>query len=376
MFKKLLIVIVFLTFQNTFANTNPILVTESTISLNFDETEELFFSFAEGDIIEFDFEMVKGKNLKEIEVYELPNNRIFSEFKAEKFSKKQIHIRNKGLYKFKFYSSSLTKRVSRIKIHRIPANKSTINFNTNWKWKTIRDTIYTPYTVDSITRYNTIKYKEKVRELIKSEKVEDILFNKSQRVHSYYNENRSSTFLRVDLPNPISTELKEEKVIAWAYWIGVGQEAQQAYQENAKSVGKLANGISSMYGTPLAGLAVGTITELLIPKTGEDVFYTFIPDHENAVKFVNGEQYLQFDTGKGIAAYGKNSNRTQGTFYIGLHNDNQLQGIDVDVKVVAVKEVKTYEFVEYDREKQEPITVTLNKTRMNVNETKIRVPVE
>jgi len=376
MIKKLLITLLIFTIQNTLASVNPILVTESTISLNLEETEELFFSFAEGDIIEFDFEMVKGNNIKEIEVYELPNNKIFSEFKAENISKKQINIRNKGLYKFKFYSSSLTKRVFKIKIYRIPADESTKNFNTNWKWKTIRDTIYTPYTSDSITGYKTIKYKEKVKELIKTENIEDILFNKSQRVHSFYNENKSYTYLRVDLPNQISTELKEEKVIAWAYWIGVGQEAQKAYQENAKSVGDLAKGVTSIYGTPLASLAVGTITELLIPKIGEDVFYTFIPDHENAEKFVNRQSYLQFDTGKGIAAYGKNSNRTQGTFYIGLHNDNQFQGIDVDVKVVAVKEVKTFAIIEYDREKEEPITVTLNKTRMDINETKIRVPVE
>ncbi len=376
MIKKILFTFVILLSQNSFSIENPILVTEATISLNFDETEELYFSFAEGDIIEFNFEMIKGKHLKEIEIFELPNNKIFSDFKAEKIVKKQIQIRNKGLYKFKFYSSSLTKRVGKIKIFRIPTDDSTKDFNTNWKWKTVRDTIYTPYTIDSIIGYNKIKYKEKVKELVKTENIEDILFNKNQRVHSYYNENRSSIYLRVDLPNPISTELKEEKVIAWAYWIGVGQQAQQAYQENAKSVGDLANGITSMYGTPLAGLAVGTITELLIPKTGEDVYYTFIPDYENAEKFVNGQTYLQFDTGKGIAAYGKNSNRTQGIFYIGLSNDNQLQGIDVDVKVVAVKEVKTFDIMEYDREKEEPIIVTLNKTRMDVKERKIRVPVE
>ena len=342
MIKKLLFGLVIIISQNLFAIGEPILVTESTISLNLDETEELFFSFAEGDIIEFDFEMVKGKHLKEIEVFEMPNNKIFSDFKVQKISKKQIHIRNKGLYKFKFYSSSLTKRVGRIRIFRIPADETTKDFNTNWKWKTIRDTIYTPYTIDSITGYQKIQYKEKIRELVKTENIENIIFNKSQRVHSYLNENRSSTYLRVDLPNPFTSELKEEKVIAWAYWIGVGQEAQQAYQENAKSVGELANGITSMYGTPLAGLAVG-----------KDVFYTFIPDYENAQKFVNGQTYLQFDTGKGIAAYGKNSNRTQGTFYIGLSNDNQLQGIDVDVKVVSVKEVKTFEIVEYDRERED-----------------------
>lgn len=376
MIKKILFALAVIISQNLFASEIPILITESTVSLNANSEEELFFSFVEGDIIEFDFEMVRGKNIKEFEIYELPNNKIFSEFKAERLSKKQIQIRNKGIYKFRFYSSSLTKRVCKIKIFRIPANESTKNFNTNWKWETVRDTIYTPYSVDSITGYKKIKYKENVKELVKTENVEDILFNKSQRVHSLTNQNPSRVLLKVDLPNAVVSELREEKVIAWAYWIGVGQEAQQSYQENAKSVGHLAGGLASLYGTPLGGLAVGTITDLLIPKTGEAVFYTFISDYENAERFINGQSYYHFDTGKGVAAYGKNANLTQGTFFIGLRNDNQFQGIDVDVKVIAVKEVKTFEVVEYDREREEPITVTLNKTRMDINETKIRVPVE
>ena len=68
--KKLLLILLFIFSQYSFALEDPILVTESTISLNFEETEELFFSFAEGDIIEFDFEMIKGKHLKEIEMFE------------------------------------------------------------------------------------------------------------------------------------------------------------------------------------------------------------------------------------------------------------------------------------------------------------------
>lgn len=376
MIKKLLFALTIILSQSAFSKIEPILVTESTISLDLNETQELFFSFAEGDIIEIDFEMVKGKHIREIEITELPNNKIYSEFKAEKISNKQIHIRNKGLYKFKFYSSSLTTRVGKIKIYRIPASEITQNFNTNWKWQTIRDTVYTDYTVDSIIGFNKINYKETVRELVKTEKIEDLLLDKSQRVHSYYNENRSSSYLRVDLPSPALNDQKEEKVIAWAYWIGVGQEAQEAYRENAKSVANLANGITSMYGTPLAGLAMGTIADLIIPKTGEDVAYAFLPDYENAEKFINGQPYLQFDSGKGIAAYGKNYNKVFGTFYIGLYNDNELQGIDVDVKVVAIKEIKTFEFKEYDRQKEEPISISLSKTRMDINETKIRVPVE
>ena len=91
---------------------------------------------------------------------------------------------------------------------------------------------------------------------------------------------------------------------------------------------------------------------------------------------MNKVQFLQFDMGKGIAAYGKNARLTQGTFYIGFANDNKLQGIDVEVKVVAIKEVKTFEYKEYDRVREEPIIVTLSKTRMHVKETKIRIPVE
>ena len=51
MIKKLLFTITIIISQTSFANETPILITETTISLNLDETEELFFSFAEGDII-------------------------------------------------------------------------------------------------------------------------------------------------------------------------------------------------------------------------------------------------------------------------------------------------------------------------------------
>lgn len=378
MIKKLLYICIAIFSQNSWASNSPILVTESTITLDFDQSEELYFSFAEGDIIEFDLDMVKGKHIKEIEIIELPSNKVFSDFKTKGFSKKQIQIRNKGIYKFRFYSSSITRRVCKIKIFRTPASEETRGFNTNWKWKTIRDTIYTPYTIDSITGYNTVKYQETLKELIKTENIEDLILDKNQRVHSSSNINgfSNSTYLRVDLPNPIYSDLKEERTIAWAYWIGVGEESQEAYKQNMTAIGGLAQDVSSLYLTPLGGLAVGAVAELIIPKVGEDVYYTFIPDYENTQKYINGETYLQYDTGKGIAAYGKNSNRTQGTFYIGLNNDNLIQSIDVEVKIVVIKEVKTYEYVTYDKERQEPITITLDKIRMTVHETKIRVPVE
>lgn len=151
--KSIIKSIIFIPFL-IFSQQKPIHIAELTIKLTFQETKELFYSFAEGDEVIFDFKMVKGKHLKEIEIIELPSNSIFMEFKAKKINRR-IKIRKKGLYKFKFYSSSLTNRVCKIKINRIPLSEETRGFNTSWKWKTLKDTVYTPYTKDSIVGYKT-----------------------------------------------------------------------------------------------------------------------------------------------------------------------------------------------------------------------------
>ena len=352
-------------------------VTESTGSLAFDQTAEVLYSFAAEDEIIFNLNMIKGKHLKAVEIVELPNNVVFSSFKTSAIKNKRITVRNKSLYAFRFYSSSITNRVFSYRIDRIPADASTRNFNTNWKWLTARDTVYTPFQQDSLVGYKTIKYQETLKELRDTRLEEIMLLEKTQTVHSYYNENSSRSYLKVDLPNVRSTPLREENILAWSYWIGVGQESREAYQRNLASlftaVGKVA---STYYQTPLAGLALGEISNLIIPQTGEDVEYYFIPDHQNAQLFYNRQQFLQFDMGKGRAAYSRNDRLKEGTFYIGLSNDNQLQGIEVDVKIMVIKEVKTYENVLYNRERQEPQYMTLNKTRMDINETQIRVPVE
>lgn len=372
----LIMLLSLLAFNVTFSQ-EPILVTESTIILDVDQTKELYFSFAKGDEIIFNMEMIKGKNIKVIEVVETPSNTILTEFKSNGLKDKHIHIRNKGIYKFKFYSSSLTRRVCKIKIFRIPKDESTRTFNTNWKWKIKRDTTYTSYQEDTLVGYQTIKYKETVRELKETKFEEIMLFEKSQRVHSYWNPNPSRTYLRVDLPKTNSTHLKEERLVAWSYWIGVGQEGAEAYKENLKSVSNLVGKAANIYyQSPLAGVAVGAITDLMIPSTGQDIQYYFIEDFNNVTQFLNQQNFLQFDKGKGVAAFGRSERTNRRTFYIGLYNDNRQLGLDVDVKVLAIKEIKIYENIVYEREKEEPQYVTLQKTRMNINQSRIRVPLE
>jgi hypothetical protein len=360
---------------NSFSQRN-IDVANLNIKLSFDETQDYYYSFDTGDEIVFNFQMKKGRHFKYVEISS-PTNVISTEFKAKRIANQRIKVLNKGIYRFRFYSSSLTNRVANVNIQRVPSSNGKNNFNTGWKWKRIIDTTHIPYVKDSLIGYKITPYEETVKELIDKKRQEILLFQKSQRVHSYYNENKSKTYLRVNLPHLENTLLKKEKIIAWGYWIGVGKEGQMAYEENVRNFSSFIGETADQYfQTPLAGIAVGVITELILPKLGDDVEYYFIPDHENAKLFYNDLSFLQFDMGKGKGAYGRNDRKTFGTFYIGLSNDNKIRGIDVEVKVIAIKEVQLYEFKTYKRQKKEPQYIKLNKTRMQINERKYRVPVE
>lgn len=356
---------------------DPVDVANLNIKLSLDQTADHYYTFDAGDEIIINFNMVKGKHMKLLEITALPSNIKLTEFKAKKLENKTIKVTKKGVYRFRVYSSSITNRVCNLRIQRKPSSEKNIDFNTDWEWNVVIDSIYVPYQKDSLVGYKTIKYQETIKEL-KDTKLEEImLFEKSEKVHSYYNKNASRSYLKVDLPQLVKTSLKDEQIIAWSYWIGVGQEGQEAYKENLKSISNLGGKVASIhFQNPLGGIAIGEISKLIIPTTGEDVAYYFINDFQNVQKFLNGEQFYLFDRGKGRAAYGRNDKQKQGSFYIGLHNDNNIRGIDVDVKVLVIKEIKTYENVTYNRERQDPQYVTLNKKRLEIKETRFRIPVE
>lgn len=357
--------------------TEPVDVANLSVKLSFQKTIDHYYAFEKGDEIIFNLEMIKGRHIKSIEITALPSNILLSEFKAKKLVDQKIKIKKKCVVRFRFYSSSLTKRVCRAKIQRIPTDASKINFNTDWTWKVLRDTTYVKYTQDSLTGYRTVKCQEKVRELQEERLEEILLFDKSQRVHSRTNlNNHSNSYLRVDLPILTNTNYRKERMLSWAYWIGVGEASQEAYQQNIESIKELAKGVATRYTTPLGALAIGKITSMILPDIGDDIQYYFIPNYENAQKFYNDQQFLQFDMGKGRAAFGRHDQFSEGSFYIGFSNDNLTRGINVNIKVIAVKQIQIFEDVVYDRERQEPQYTTLHKTRMKVNETRIRIPVE
>lgn len=121
-------------------------VVESTFKVN--AATEMFYhyGFAEGDKVIFNFTEEQGKELKEIQIVDYHSNSpYFGDFKATKVENKVIQISKKSILKFRFINTSLSGRICKIKIQRIPASEATKNFNTNIVTKETRDTSY--YTV-------------------------------------------------------------------------------------------------------------------------------------------------------------------------------------------------------------------------------------
>lgn len=100
--------------------------------------------------------------------------------------------------------------------------------------------------------------------------------------------------------------------------------------------------------SPLAAFAAGALGELTIPTIGNNIKYALV-DLDNKNNFQNKLPYKAYDSGDGIAGYKKFISPTMlhGTYYIILQNDNGLEGIDVNVKAVAIIEEKKYKDVSY-----------------------------
>jgi len=96
------------------------MVTETNFKLPILGEEIFYFGFAEGDQVLFSFEEQNGKDLKEVEIVELPSNSLYKEFKTSKIQNKTLTVPRTGIYQFRFLNSVLMQKICRLKIQRIP----------------------------------------------------------------------------------------------------------------------------------------------------------------------------------------------------------------------------------------------------------------
>lgn len=335
-----------------FAQQNPLDVTDQTIKIGAFKEEELLFGFAEGDKVMFSFEEVNKKDLKEVEILEYPSNSKFSDYKTNK-AEKTFSVSKQGVYVFRFKNSALGGRVCKIRIMRVPASDITKNFNSTVTWVVRQDTTWNTFTKDVVIGYDTINVSRTQKELVRVDTVITQLFDKMLRVHSATAFGKSQyTTIQVDLPKNeyypnVFDPYRTKEVLAWSYWMGVGQKSDEEYEKANK---KLASGVKVLgaltgYGA-LAMLAATGISVFGTPNVGDNVSYKFFG-------ILNGNEIV-IDYGNVVSASARNERIKQGSFNLELFNDNVADGIDVNVKMVALVLNKTWENKSYTEQRITP----------------------
>lgn len=299
------------------AQTEPILISEQTIKVR--KAQEFYFGFAAGDEIIFDMEVLKGKNIKEVEIIEYPSTSKFYDFKSKGIHQKRIKVNKTAIYKFTIKGGGVKTKVCRATISRIPASQEFVNFDTSVKWKTRLDSTY-------IQRFS--------KELISIDTSVVAITDRVERVHSQTNlDNPNWSSFNITLPPNERTKLSTKELVSWGYWIGVGNEGQAAYEKEKKRfLLKTASKLSAI--DPVGGLALGGYAILVNPPKGHNVQYQF-----SGIQ--NGVVY-NFVKGNSVISSGRVTDITQGSFTITLQNDNLTKGINVNVKVSAVIVTKQY----------------------------------
>jgi hypothetical protein len=300
-------------FSTRFFGQTTIDVAENTVKVGGLGEEVFYYGLSEGDQLVFNFEEVNSKELKELEIIELPSSSKFMDYKTRKIENKLLNIPRTAIYKFRLSNSALTGRICKVKIQRIPANERTINFNSSVYWKTVYDTTYTT---------------EQEKYLIRTDTTIFNLTDQVAKVHSQTNANGSKTTFNFTLPN---------NTVAWSYYIGVDQAGQQAYESAANQLSSKAGSLVSKipgYG-PLAALALGGVSYLSAIQSGEDIDF-YIVDGNNVNLFLAGQRFYYVKTGKVINDYSKMLTPLNGTYHVCLSNDNAITGVTVAVKITAI----------------------------------------
>ena len=373
--KQIFLTLAFLIFLGKAMAQEPIDVADLTLKIGAKDTKKLHYGFAEGDQIIFNFEETDGKEMKEVEVKEYPSNSKYRDYETKKIENKTIKVLKTGVYEFRFENGNLVKgRVCRIRIQRISASPEKADFNTGIEWVEQFDTTYEVKTETVVTGYNTIN-KQKSRKVLASIDTSIVtLIDRLERVHSTSNLNGSSvSVINFQLPeNTYSPNVfapyKATEVISWAYSIATGEMGQTWYKDaNSKASAKAAAGIamnagliSSGYGA-LALLAIEGVSAFSNPPKGDNI------------QFQISKDYAVIDAGNSVVASGRFTDKNQGSLTIRLENDNMMDGINVDVKIIAVILTKTWKDEAYTVQEQEPIKEQQTKKIPKVSKKKVPV---
>ncbi|MEI7594404.1 MAG: hypothetical protein WCK02_01555 [Bacteroidota bacterium] len=289
---------------------------ESTFKLKANSEEIFYYGFAKGDQIVFNFTEEDNKDIKEIEIAEYPSYSKFIDYKSSSIFNKTISVSNTGIYTFRFNNSSISGRICKVKIQRIPCCSSTQNFNTNVFWRS---------GVDSILTSKKEKY------LVKSDTAIISIVDQVSKVSSRnaINGNANNSLIEFSLP---------DNTVLWSYYIGVGKEGKEVYNKSKDRLISTAFAVVSKfsgYGT-LAALALYGVNTFTQAQGGDNVKYYLIKDKNNTQLFKEQKPFDFHKQADVVSDAAQMKTPLKGPVYLGLTNDNLIEPIEVIVKVTAI----------------------------------------
>jgi hypothetical protein len=309
--KMLFILAIFSAFSLISFGQSPVDIVEKSIKVAAMATTTEYYGFAEGDKVIFNFSVEKGKDFKDVTISEYPNNVKFADHNIEKIENKAINIPRKGIYKFEYYNAYFLPRTINIKIQRVPKDETTKSFNTNIKWVEGVDTTY----MDQQESFA----------LIADTSFEEVMNSKIKVNAQTIKDTLNKTIIDFVLP---------ANTIKWTWWIGIGEPGLQAFENDRRKMEEIVKVPKST--NPLAGLALGLIPMTRI-TTGGSIHYYFISSEEETLNFNKGLSFKFFKQGAAVADFGLMNyvNKLPQKYYLGIRNDNIVQGADVNVKILA-----------------------------------------
>jgi hypothetical protein len=291
----------------------PVDVIETTLKVAIMAEEIFYLGFAEGDKMIFSFEEANGKELKEVEIVEMPATSRYLEVKTSKIVNKTLDIPKTGIYRFRFTNSSIGARLCKYKIQRIPAGAATQNFNTTVFTHTVNDTTYINEDEDYIAKSDTVITNFQDR-IIKVNPIGTAGGNKAS--------------FNFNLP---------ENTVAWSFYICTDKTGQEIYTEANKEFLSSSASITQKFPlyNILTAVALNRPAAILKMETGPSVNY-WVMDADNVAPFSAGTQFRYIKKGKGINDYARMEPR-KGNLYFCFSTDSATEPVSVTVKISAVQ---------------------------------------
>ena len=356
------------------APTEPVDVATLELTIPGDSSYSVWYRFAKGDEILLDFSVLKGKNLSAVKVVDEFGTMRLSRVDRKSIQNEVIKVEEEGCFRFELVNQDKKDRLVRFQIRRLPISPTQKDFNTGKKEVVVMETVYDTIMVDTLVWETEMVTVEE--EYFKDTIIEENLFDKIERVHSItgvieledlqgwdFGSHITRRLIQVDLASSAPLGYDNFEWVGWTYWMGVGKEGQEAWRRNVEfASGAVIEGVS--VNNPLMGIALGAVTTLILPSTGDQVIYRFFYHEKDALAFLeNEEPRNDFDSGNGTGACAKGKPLPSPQVFLVLENDNYREAIDVVLKVYSFWRGKIKKVRRVEKPRQVQRRVQLKRVR-------------